>query len=186
MVNPAPGAMPATPGMPSVPMVKGGEGPQDASQDPNAKRFMAVFWSGAGQCAFTLDVVDEISAAIGAFFLALRQYPKVHTFAVWRMVGPNPEDVADPPVVYLALAGLEAACSKTFLNLTGSGTTPAAAPVATPPVAGAPQPKPPDASAMGPLPLAPVPLKSAEQGFGEMTKQMKDARRGGSAADPRR
>lgn len=165
MVNPAPGAPPITPSMPQVPMVSRGE--ESPGESKPFKPYLAVLWSGIGNVMFELDVSSDMSAVMAGYFLATRHYPRVHTVGVWKKKGPNPEDVIDPPLLYLMLAGLDTECSPTITKLTSQ--TPA------------------DASGVAPggLPggstIGAIPLKTPEQGFDEMAKQAKASKRGGTS-----
>ncbi len=157
MVTPAPGAPPVTPGMPSAPMIKSGE--KAPSEPPPFKPYQAILWSGAGSVAIELDVTSDISAALAGYFLATRHYPNVHSLGVWKKNGPNADNVVDPPLLYLALVGLDTECSPTISQLTGAAA-------AAPPEVGTGEKK--------TTPGA-IPLKTTEQGFEEMAKQLKDA-----------
>ncbi len=165
MVTPAPGAPQLTPGMAQIPMITSGE--KDPSESKPFKPYLAVLWSGVENVMFELDVSSDFSAVMAGYFLATRHYPNVHTVGVWKKKGPNPEDVVDPPLLYLMLAGLDAECSPTITKLTGQ--TPAAAPGVAP-----------GGQTGGSTPGA-IPLKTTEQGFEKMYRQAKDAKRGGKA-----
>ena len=146
-----------------VPMAPGA--PQAAV--PAYKPYLAVLWVGVGNVMFELDVSSEISAAFAGYFLATRHYPRVHTVAVWRRIGPDPKQVQDPPVLYLVLNSLDKECSPAIEKLTGQA------------------PAPPSGVTPGGQAATPgaIPLSTPEQGFEEMAKQVKDAqgKRGGTA-----
>ncbi len=165
MVTPAPGAPAVTPQMPSVPMIKSGEKSESGEQP--YKPYLAVLWSGVGQVMFELDVSSDVSAAFAGYFLAMRHYPSIHTVAVWKKKGPTPEEVIDPPVLYLVLVGLDTECSPTISQLTGQAAS-APPPTATPV----------DGTATKKSAPGAIPLKTPEQGFEEMAKQLKTSKQG--------
>lgn len=170
MVTPAPGTPAVTPQMPGVPMIKSGEKSESGEQP--FKPYLAVLWSGVGQVMFELDVSSDISAAFAGYFLAMRHYPSIHTVAVWKKKGPTPEEIIDPPVLYLVLVGLDTECSPTISQLTGQAAS--APPSSAPPSTASPV----DGTGTKKSTPGAIPLKTPEQGFEEMKKQLKTSQQG--------
>lgn len=158
--------------MPQVPQLTpgqhgGGTGrdPKDAFQDPNAKHYRVELLIGAGVQPFNFACPSDISAALGAFFLALQHQPHVHTFGVWRKKGPEVDAQLEETVCFVTLAQMMASCAPTIQNMTGSQqTTPQAS---IPPAAPGVQ------SYRSPA----VPVVTPEAGLDELNKQLKDQRR---------
>lgn len=117
--------------------------PKNAFDDPNAKKYMVEFFSGAGSKRMVMAAPNAMSASIAAFFVAFKHFPEIHTFGAWLKTGDGPEDIGEC-VCFVAMAGILPFCTQELSELTGKK-------VATPA----------------------VPIITAQAGFEELGKQLK-------------
>lgn len=119
--------------------------PKDAFQDPNSSHYLVELWAGTGSARFSFACSTDLSAAMGAFFLALKHQPEIHTFGVWKKQDERPDAPLESTVCFVAMAQMLAGCAPSIQALTGKQ-------IATPA----------------------VPVVTTEAGFEELQKGMKD------------
>jgi hypothetical protein len=91
--------------------------PVSALNDPNSEKFMVEFWVGPNSKRLLMGAPTTESAILTAYFVAVQNFPKVHTFGIWRKTGPNAEDIGDC-VCFVPLANVLKSCAKELAELT--------------------------------------------------------------------
>lgn len=104
--------------------------PKNAFEDPNAQKFMVEFFSGIGSKRLVMAAPNAESANMAAFFIALKHFPEIHTFGVWRKTGEGPEDIGDC-TCFVAMANILPFCSQELAEITGKRVSTPAVPVLT-------------------------------------------------------
>lgn len=146
VVGQPPQSIPQVPQGP--PSKQGDAAPKDPFADPDAKHYFVELWAGTGSSRFNFACKTDISAAMGAFVLAMKHQPDIHTFGVWRKSGPANDAAIEETVCFVAIHQMLRACSPSLATLTGKQIEVPAVPVVTP-----------------------------EAGFDELGKQLKDQKR---------
>lgn len=118
------------PGTPAVQQAGTSREPKNAFEDPQAEKFMVEFFSGIGSKKLIMAAPNAESANLAAFFVALKHFPEIHTFGVWRKTGPNPEDIGDN-TCFVAMANILPFCSQELAELTGKKVITPAVPIVT-------------------------------------------------------
>lgn len=117
-------------GLPGVQQAGTSRDPKDAFQDPNAEKFMVEFFSGLGSKKLIMAAPNAESANLASFFVAIKHFPEIHTFGVWRKTGPGAEDIGEC-TCFVAMANILPFCSQELAELTGKKVITPAVPIVT-------------------------------------------------------